>query len=142
MVIFRHFQPFNFILFKPLILILTRAHASHTRCSSYGTHTGHQRVNDLHIFSFTSNKWSVLSNTGAPSPRDRHIAAVYENELFIFGGFDGHARVNDMHAFNLETNIWRIVNPPADNFPPSPRHSHTAVVYKESLYCFGGYDGR
>jgi hypothetical protein len=25
--------------------------------------------------------------------------------------------------------------------PPSPRHSHAAVVYKNSMYVFGGYDG-
>jgi hypothetical protein len=25
--------------------------------------------------------------------------------------------------------------------PPSPRHSHGAVIYGQSMYCFGGYDG-
>ena len=25
--------------------------------------------------------------------------------------------------------------------PPSPRHPHAAVVYKNSMYVFGGYDG-
>jgi hypothetical protein len=25
--------------------------------------------------------------------------------------------------------------------PPSPRHSHAAVVYKNAMYVFGGYDG-
>jgi hypothetical protein len=25
--------------------------------------------------------------------------------------------------------------------PPSPRHSHAAVVHRNSMYVFGGYDG-
>ena len=25
--------------------------------------------------------------------------------------------------------------------PPSPRHSHSVVIYKDSMFLFGGYDG-
>lgn len=35
-----------------------------------------------------------LPQNQPPSPRDRHIAVVYDNSLYIFGGFDGEARVN------------------------------------------------
>lgn len=31
--------------------------------------------------------------------------------------------------------------PPQFHPPPSPRHSHAAVVYKNFMYIFGGYDG-
>jgi hypothetical protein len=32
-------------------------------------------------------------------------------------------------------------HPPQFHPPPSPRHSHAAVVYKNFMYIFGGYDG-
>lgn len=35
-----------------------------------------------------------INRSRAPSPRDRHIAVVYGNGLYIFGGFDGQSRVN------------------------------------------------
>mmetsp|Transcript_2259 Transcript_2259/g.4792 ORF Transcript_2259/g.4792 Transcript_2259/m.4792 type:complete len:237 (-) Transcript_2259:329-1039(-) len=106
----------------------------------FGGYDGHHRVNDLHAFNFKTATWQTLSNVNAPSPRDRHVATVFENSLFIFGGFDGVARVNDLHSYNLETNEWASVDV-APGTAPSPRHSHAAVVYRESMFVFGGYDG-
>ena len=28
---------------------------------------------------------------------------------------------------------------PADDYVPRPRHFHSAVIYKESMYIFGGF---
>ena len=106
----------------------------------FGGYDGHHRVNDLYSFNFKTNFWQLLSNNNAPSPRDRHVAVVFENSLYVFGGFDGLARVNDMHSYDLELNEWRSVVIAA-GAPPSPRHSHAAVIYHESMFVFGGYDG-
>lgn len=132
----------------------------------FGGYDGHHRVNDLYSFDFKASKWAMLANTDAPSPRDRHVAVVFENHLYVFGGFDGLARVNgelgyaislssamirllievifhcfaDLHAYDLERNEWQSV-PIARGTPPSPRHSHAAVVYSDSMFVFGGYDG-
>lgn len=38
------------------------------------------------------------------------------------------------------TNEWSTVTVSAGS-PPTPRHSHSAVVYKDGMYVFGGYDG-
>ena len=49
-------------------------------------------------------------------------------------------RVDDLHMFDLETKQWDSV----DDFfgsPPSARHSHSAVRWRDCLYIFGGYDG-
>ena len=63
----------------------------------FGGYDGEFRVNDLHAYNFTTHHWQrLLSASGATSPpsaRDRHIAAVCDNTLYIFGGFDGHTRV-------------------------------------------------
>jgi N-acetylneuraminic acid mutarotase len=81
-----------------------------------------------------------LSNVNAPSPRDRHSAVVHENKIIIFGGFDGITRVDDMHAYDLINNRWETIYS-QDGTPPTARHSHSAVKWKDCLYIFGGYDG-
>lgn len=43
--------------------------------------------------------------------------------------------------------MWKHLLPSSNNggnggsIVPSPRHSHNAVVYQDSMYVFGGYDG-
>lgn len=109
----------------------------------FGGYDGIHRVNDLHSFDFNTGAWELLSpendSSSNPSPRDRHIAVVWGNGFYIFGGFDGLTRVNDMHKFDMVRRSWECVV--ADGNVPSPRHSHAAVVYKDCLYLFGGYDG-
>eukprot|EP01031_Cornospumella_fuschlensis_P037260 gene37260-45234_t len=120
----------------------------------FGGYDGSRRVNDLYSYNFKENMWRQLNSSHAPCARDRHVAVVYEDSLYIFGGFDGTSRVNDLHRYNFITNTWYDLNPPpphahAHTNPPhtyeaptpSPRHSHSAVVYRDSMYVFGGYDG-
>lgn len=45
-----------------------------------------------------------------------------------------------MHAYDLVNNEWRQITSTSGH-PPSPRHSHSAVIYRDSLFVFGGYDG-
>ena len=114
----------------------------------FGGYDGYQRVNDLYFYSFTRQTWAQRATQNGvrggepnppPSPRDRHVAVVWGDGFFIFGGFDGQQRVNDMHVFDLNTNVWARVN--SQGNAPTPRHSHAAVVYRDSMYIFGGYDG-
>lgn len=64
-----------------------------------------------------------------PSPRDRHIFVVHRRSLYVFGGFDGNSRVNDFMEFRLKEREWRPVVALTGS-APTPRHSHTGVVYK------------
>ena len=100
-----------------------------------------------------------------PSARRGHTAVVYENSMFLFGifwihwiflislggqGIDGVA-YNDIYEFSfgithIQYNIindsikdrmkWKKLNP-VGSVPP-PRHSHSAIVFKDSIYIFGG----
>ena len=106
----------------------------------FGGYAGHQRLNDLHCFNFTTSKWSLLSNYLAPPPRDRHSAVIYENKFVVFGGFDGVTRVDDLHYFDLDLQMWKTIVE-YNGTPPTARHSHSAVIWKQSLFIFGGYDG-
>lgn len=77
-----------------------------------------------------------------PSPWDWHISVVHSRSIYIFGGYDGFNWVNDFFEYNIDYNSWQEVLC-SNEFeqPPTPRHSHSAVVYEDSIYIFGGYDG-
>jgi len=109
----------------------------------FGGYDGTQRRNDFYSFHFKNKEWALISVRGTPpSPRDRHCAVVYGNAFYVFGGFDGSARTNDFYKFDIVTGEWnRIIPNVIDSTMPTPRHSHSAVVYKDSMWVFGGYDG-
>jgi leucine-zipper-like transcriptional regulator 1 len=65
-------------------------------------------VNDFYEYNFSTKRWSLIEpNTGhpPPSPRDRHVAVVYRNSFFVFGGFDGNSRVNDFYEYSFDVNV-------------------------------------
>ena len=68
------------------------------------------------------------------------MAVAFGNSFYVHGGFDGTSRVSDFWLFDLSSMCWREVVV-LDGRPPSPRHSHSAVVHSHSLYVYGGYDG-
>lgn len=81
-------------------------HAVHN-CTALLTHPTY-RVNDFYRFNFKTRLWSRIEADGhnpPPSPRDRHVAVVYENSFFVFGGFDGNSRVNDFYEYSFDTNV-------------------------------------
>jgi leucine-zipper-like transcriptional regulator 1 len=47
--------------------------------------------------------------------------------------------ISDMYAYDLLSTTWRSIA--CKGMPPSPRHSHSVVIYKDAMYIFGGYDG-
>jgi hypothetical protein len=110
----------------------------------FGGYDGNTRVNSFHAYSFAEKRWSpVLPSTsaaGTPSPRDRHVAFAFGNSVYIHGGFDGISRVSDFWGFDLSSMTWREVEVHGGR-PPSPRHSHSSIVWRNCFYCWGGYDG-
>ena len=42
----------------------------------------------------------------------------------------------DVHTFDFLTQSWSLLM--TDGVPPLPRDSHVSVVYKNSMYVFGG----
>ena len=110
----------------------------------FGGYDGQSRLNDFHAFHFAERRWSPVlpsaSSGPPPSPRDRHVALVHGTAFFVFGGFDGTSRVADFFGFDFSSMTWRQVTALSGG-PPSPRHSHSAVVHTDSAYIYGGYDG-
>jgi N-acetylneuraminic acid mutarotase len=108
----------------------------------FGGYDGMQRKNDFYFYNIDKNRWKeIKTHDMPPSPRDRHVAVVHSRSIFIFGGYDGFNRVNDFYEYNIDYNSWQEVLHNDGEVPPTPRHSHSSVVYEDSMYIFGGYDG-
>ncbi len=117
----------------------------------FGGFDGVARKNDFYCFNtgispprtrVDTQEWrQIITNDIPPSPRDRHTAVCHDSSMFIFGGFDGLNKLNDFYEFNTDTNTWQEIICSGHGATPSARHSHACVVYEDSMYVFGGFDG-
>eukprot|EP00579_Thalassiosira_antarctica_P000267 CAMPEP_0201870066 /NCGR_PEP_ID=MMETSP0902-20130614/3321_1 /ASSEMBLY_ACC=CAM_ASM_000551 /TAXON_ID=420261 /ORGANISM="Thalassiosira antarctica, Strain CCMP982" /LENGTH=584 /DNA_ID=CAMNT_0048395639 /DNA_START=35 /DNA_END=1789 /DNA_ORIENTATION=- len=71
---------------------------------TYGGYNGSDRLADMFAYDFETNHWSEVdcSNGERPSGRSSLVAQVYENSLFIFGGYNGSTVLNDFYKFRLK----------------------------------------
>ena len=56
--------------------------------------------------------------------------------MILFGGHDGTRHLADVHTFDFVNNVWGLLI--IDGVAPLPRDSHVSVVYKDSVFVFGG----
>ena len=59
--------------------------------------------------------------------------------MIVFGGFVDSGRENDLWEFNFETGKWTEISPITKE-TPCKRSGHSAVVYMNKMYVFGGVD--
>ena len=64
----------------------------------------------------------------------------HQKNLYVFGG-QGERRTifNDLHRFSLEKGVWKQIK--TEGAIVKGRFGHTASVYKDSMFIFGGWDG-
>lgn len=98
--------------------------------------------NKLYTFDFATREWDIVKCFGkAPPKMYGHTAVVTErNTMIVFGGAL-HKRTtsnlsNSTYCFNFYTSKWSKLDTPGD--VPSGRCGHTAVVFKDRMYVFGG----
>ncbi len=70
----------------------------------YGGYSGTERLADMFAYDFETNHWCEVdcSNGEAPSGRSSLVAQVYENCLYVFGGYNGTTVLNDFYKFRLK----------------------------------------
>ncbi|EGG19902.1 Kelch repeat-containing protein [Cavenderia fasciculata] len=86
-----------------------------------------------------------LSTATKPPPRVCHTAVVYNHNMYVYGGHlpDSHTFIkdvkSDLHEFNFDKRKW--VKKITKGTPLPEKTEHSSVVYKDSMYIFGGYSG-
>jgi N-acetylneuraminic acid mutarotase len=67
-----------------------------------------------------------------------HTASIFGEKIVIFGGFKNKDYQNEIYMYNTNTNVWEWIKYPESSKLPLPRISHSASIYKDFLYIFGG----
>lgn len=105
--------------------------------------------NEVHALDFNTMTWSLVRTQGKPARwRDFHSATGIGDCMYIFGGRSDKAGpyhtnnelyCHKLQVFNTKTCTWH--EPVVVGHVPLGRRSHSAFLYQEKLYIFGGYNG-
>lgn len=97
--------------------------------------------NELYVLDADAFHWSAPHVAGdVPVPLRAMTCTAVGKKLVVFGGGDGPAYYNDVYVLDTVNFRWskpRILGDKA----PSKRRAHTACLYKNGIYVFGGGDG-
>lgn len=97
--------------------------------------------NDLYVLDADAFYWSHPYVVGeVPVPLRAMTCTAVGKKLVVFGGGDGPAYFNDIHVLDTANFRWSRPRVLGDHVP-SKRRAHTACLYKNGLYIFGGGDG-
>lgn len=95
----------------------------------------------MFFFDTTSKTWQKIQINGyKPGGRACHSLTCVDKYLYMFGGFNGVRSFNKLEVFDIENSVWSALTDVRGSVPVS-RDAHAMVVYKDSLYLYGGHDG-
>ncbi|XP_039175301.1 tip elongation aberrant protein 3-like isoform X2 [Crotalus tigris] len=107
-----------------------------------------QKINPLWMYDTDATKWipcrlpAVEGELQVPVNRKGHSAVVYRGNMYIYGGYiDIKGASQEFWTFNFDTKQWAPVSVASSGGSPGPRHGHSAVVYSNGMYLFGGLMG-
>jgi N-acetylneuraminic acid mutarotase len=97
--------------------------------------------NELYVLDADAFYWSRPHVVGdIPVPLRAMTCTAVGKKLVVFGGGDGPAYYNDVYVLDTVNFRWSRPRIVGDKVP-SKRRAHTACLYKNGIYVFGGGDG-
>jgi len=110
----------------------------------YGGHTTQGVSNvitnvkkDLFEYDFGSKTWTPQQHS--MTGMTEHKCVANNDALWFVGGYNGHEYCNSLYKYDLETKQSSLIDTTGQTF--SPRSALTAVVWKNKMYTFGGWNG-
>ncbi|KAL9228416.1 hypothetical protein vseg_004002 [Gypsophila vaccaria] len=108
-------------------------------------------LNDLHVFDLDQFKWQEIKpGPGAiwPSPRSAFQFAVYQDEIFLYGGYfkevlsdkNSSSEKGVVHSdmWSLDPRTWEWNKVKKSGMPPGTRAGFSMCVHKKRAVLFGG----
>jgi N-acetylneuraminic acid mutarotase len=92
---------------------------------------------DFFAYDTVTRKWTQIEHS--MNGKTEHKCVVYDDHLWFVGGYNGYDYTSDIHKFNPVTGESSVVETTGEVF--SRRSALTALVYKNRLYTFGGWNG-
>ena len=107
--------------------------------------SGAKITNNLYEFKFLERVWIRIRTEhllrGSPYPPQRrygHTMVAYGRSLYVFGGAADGILDNEVHCFDVDSRMWSIIQPADGSQTPCGRVFHSAAVWCNGLYIFGG----
>ena len=107
--------------------------------------SGARITNNLYQFKFEEQLWVRIRTDhllcGSPCPPQRrygHTMVAYSRCLYVFGGAADGILDNEVHCFDVDSRTWSVVHPAEGSDIPCGRVFHSAAVWGNSFYVFGG----
>ena len=88
------------------------------------------------IFVNSQLLWKQATVSADWSVRYNHTSLIYDNKIWVLGGWDGSDIFNDVW-YSTDGNNWQQATASADW---SVRRSHTSLVYDNKMWVLGGAD--
>jgi hypothetical protein len=105
-----------------------------------GLDSNQSLLSDIWIFDTDTEMWSKMQPTGISiSPRSGSRAILHQNQLLIFGGYGRTGYLSDLYSLNIETS--EVTEIDSSGEVPAGRTSPLIVIFENSLYCWGGFNG-
>ena len=107
--------------------------------------SGAKITNNLYEFKFEEKQWVRIRTEhllrGSPCPPQRrygHTMVAYGRCLYVFGGAADGILDNEVHCFDVDSGMWSVIQPAEGSETPCGRVFHSAAVWDNGLYIFGG----
>jgi len=86
-------------------------------------------------------RWREVELNSAVKPGERSGASsvIYQDALYVFGGYGGSGRLDDIFRFDFPSRCWTRLE--VQGTVPAGRENNGAVVHGNKMYLFGGYSG-
>ncbi|PHH86003.1 hypothetical protein CDD83_10883 [Cordyceps sp. RAO-2017] len=97
--------------------------------------------NNMYVLDADAFYWYVPQLAGEiPMPLRAMTCTAIGKKLVLFGGGDGPTYYNGVYVLDTLNFRWSRPRIVGDKMP-CPRRAHTACLYKNGIYVFGGGDG-
>jgi Kelch motif/Galactose oxidase, central domain len=98
-----------------------------------GGNDGYNENAMVYTFDIENSSWT--RNSAIFPGVDSHTTVLYDNKAIIFGGYQGGFLTNCIYKLDLDTMQYTLVD---TTDSPCVRAYHTAVVYKNYMWIYGG----
>ncbi len=106
--------------------------------------SGARITNKLYQFRFRDREWFRIRTehqvqaSAPPQRRYGHTMVAYRRSLYVYGGAADGILDNKVHCFDVDLHTWSVIAPAEASEVPCGRVFHSATVWNNSMYMFGG----
>ena len=106
--------------------------------------SGAKITNKLYRFRFQERRWvrirteHLVQPSAPPQRRYGHTMVALRRSLYVYGGAADGILDNVVHCFDVDTHTWSVISPADGSEVPCGRVFHSAAVWNNRMYIFGG----